>query len=99
MRLVNKKLQCRYNFPHDLLDNSNITYADNFYRFLPKRNDLYIQRYDKLVTIIWRANTDFSPIIDMNAIILYIIKYTTKSETTSKTYIDFIEKMSGALSK
>ena len=30
----------------------------------------------------------------MNAIIRYIIKYTTKSETTSKTYMDFIEKMS-----
>ena len=89
MRLVNKKLQCR-NFPHDLLDNSNITYADNCYRFLQKRNDPYIQRYNKLVTLIWRANTDFSPIIDMNAIIRYINKYTTKSEI----YMDFIEKMS-----
>ena len=29
----------------------------------------------------------------MNAIIGYIVKYTTKSETTSKTYMDVIEKM------
>ena len=29
----------------------------------------------------------------MNAIIRYIVKYTTKSERLLKTYIDFIEKI------
>ena len=47
-----------------------------------------------MVTLIWRANNDFSPIIDMNAIIRYIIKYITKSEPSSQSYMDFIENMS-----
>ena len=38
-------------------------------------------------------------IIDMNAIIRYIIKYTTKSEKTSSSYMDFIYKMNSDKTK
>lgn len=52
-----------------------------------------IQRYNKLVTAIWRANTDFSPIVDINAIIKYIVKYAAKNECSSKKYMEIIQDL------
>ena len=82
LRLLNKVLKFHYNFPHEKQELSSINYADNCYRFLLKGNDSYIQIYYKIVTLIQRANTDFLPIMGRNSIIRYIIKYTTKSETS-----------------
>lgn len=52
----------------------------------PIRNDPLIQRYNPVITSIWRANTDFSRIISQTAVLKYIAKYAAKSEKASKDY-------------
>lgn len=63
------KMICRYNFPKDKCDYSYMEKEDGFYRFVPKRNDGYVQRYNWIITSIWRANTDFSPITSTYAVL------------------------------
>ena len=93
LKKVDGKLQCRFHFPHDLQETAHINNNNGYYQFIPQRHDPLIQRYNKILTLIWRANTDFSPIVDMNAIIKYIVKYATKNETSSKKYLEIIENL------
>src|SRR5699024_8909913 len=56
----------------------------------PKRNDPWLCRYNSLITQIWRANTDFSPISSKEAVLRYIAKYATKGEKASTSYHEMI---------
>ncbi|XP_074596306.1 ATP-dependent DNA helicase Pif1-like [Brevipalpus obovatus] len=67
---------------------------DNQYlQFFPQRNDTYMARYNKFVTQVWRANTDFSPIVSGYAVLNYIAKYASKGEHASAFYSDNIRNM------
>ena len=52
-----------------------------------------MQRYNPIITAIWRGNTDFSPIISMEAVLRYIAKYASKAEVPSKTYTKTLEDL------
>lgn len=50
-----------------------------------------VNKYNRLVTISWQANTDVSPCTDVHAIIDYIVKYASKSEKKSPSYRDLAQ--------
>ena len=64
----------------------------------PKRNDPLLQRYDPIVTSIWRANTDFSPIVSEQAVYYYIANYTSKNEKISKDLQEYLEEICNSMS-
>jgi hypothetical protein len=41
----------------------------------------------------WRANVDFRPVINKEAVIAYVAKYASKSETSSSSYEDTLQKL------
>ena len=91
LRRKKNNLKCRYNFPHDLQDKSSIDDTDSYYKYSPIRNDPYMQKFNNIITQIWRANPDFTPTIDLQSILRYIVKYTTKSEVPSTNYLNTLE--------
>jgi hypothetical protein len=40
----------------------------------------------------WRANIDFRPVINKEAVIAYVAKYASKGETTSSSHQDTLQK-------
>ncbi|KAL7297052.1 hypothetical protein TKK_0009478 [Trichogramma kaykai] len=92
-RRGNANTHCRFKFPKDVQESSSIDDKHGYYEFFPRRNDPYVQRFNNVVTQIWRANTDFTPILDINAVVKYIVKYTTKSETASFSYMNVINSL------
>ena len=88
--------KCRFKFPRECQDSCSIDDSEGYNRFVPRRNDPFLQRYNPIVTQTWRANTDFSPILSKTAVLRYIAKYASKQEPSSKTYTqllkDIIEK-------
>uniref|UniRef100_A0ABD2WYI1 ATP-dependent DNA helicase n=1 Tax=Trichogramma kaykai TaxID=54128 RepID=A0ABD2WYI1_9HYME len=93
LRKSNGILKCRYKFPHELQQHSSNDDTNGYYKFLPVRNDPYVQRYNHVIAQIWRANTDFSPIVDTTTVIKYIAKYASKGEVSSRTYMKIIEDL------
>ena len=83
-KYISNKLTCRFNFPQPLKTKSCIGNSDGYFRYHPKRNDPLIQRYNPIITSIWRANTDFSPIVSEQAVYYYIANYASKGEKISK---------------
>lgn len=67
------KKSCRYKFPKARNPESIIEESEGCLTFIPKRDDEYIQRYNYIITSIWRANTDFSPIVSVDAVIRLVI--------------------------
>lgn len=80
------KFLCRYKFPKETQDESTVKKDNGYYVYSPARDDPYVQRYNPLITKIWRANTDYSPILSLIAVLRYIAKYTSKGEVTSNNY-------------
>lgn len=70
-----RRQACRYGFPIALEERSTLRQESGVWKFIPKRNDELLQRYNKFVTQVWRGNTDFSPVTSMNAVLSYIAKY------------------------
>lgn len=88
-----KKWKCRYNFPKPLCEESTISDDDGYFTCTPARNDAYIQRYNPILTAIWRANTDFSPIASLEPVLRYIAKYASKGEKTSVPYLTSLQQI------
>lgn len=84
---------CRFNFPQTLRDHSSIEKPNGAYEFLPKRNDERMQRYNSYVSQVWRANTDFTPIVSNESVLNYIAKYASKSEKSSESYQDLAKRI------
>lgn len=63
---------CRFKFPKDLRDESAVEDCDGYLSYIPVRNDGHLQRYHPMMTHIWRANTDFSPIASMESVLRFI---------------------------
>ena len=84
-----KKYKCRCNFPKEKLDTSKVIDNTGYYSFKPKRNDEYMQRYNPIITAIWRGNTAFSPIISTEA----VLRYASKAEVPFKSYTKTLEDL------
>ena len=80
---TNEKI-CRYKFPKELVERSQIICAENGkFDLQLKRNDARMNSQSPFVTCHWRANTDFQPIISLDSVVRYIAKYAAKGESTS----------------
>ena len=93
-----KDFTCRFNFPQPLREKSSIDNSDGYLRYHPKRNDPLLQRYNPVVTSIWRANTDFSPIVSEKAVYYYIANYASKSEKISKDLQECLKEICNSMS-
>jgi ATP-dependent DNA helicase PIF1 len=56
-----------------------------------KRNDEILNSYNSTFILGWRANIDFRPVINRDAVIAYVAKYASKSETSSSSYEDTLQ--------
>ena len=71
-RMRNEEPYCRYNFPKAVQTESSVENSEGHRQYFPKRNDDLMCRYNPIITQIWRANTDFSPIVSKEAVLNYI---------------------------
>ena len=56
------------------------------------RNDEILNSYNATFILGWRANIDFRPIINKDAVIAYVAKYASKGESSSSSYQDTLQK-------
>lgn len=84
------KLECRFKFPIEERSDTELVVDNNSLRLCTKRNDDRLNIHNPFVTTLWRANTDFQPIMSRQAVINYIAKYASKSEPQSESYKEMI---------
>jgi hypothetical protein len=79
---------CRFGFPKECCNESVLAKANekSFPEFHTKRNDPILNSYNAGVILGWRANIDFRPVINKEAVIKYVAKYASKAETASSSY-------------
>jgi len=84
---------CRFWSPWELLEEPVVDKSRNplHWMFLAIRNDDRINSYNRLITMAWKANTDFTPCTGSKAVLNYLGKYCTKEEKKSTTYVDLIK--------
>jgi ATP-dependent DNA helicase PIF1 len=80
--------ECRFYLPAELLDEAVVAKhpSHSYMHFYPARNDQYLNKYNRLVTIGWQANTDVSPCTSTTAVMEYVVKYAGKLEKASQSY-------------
>lgn len=81
-----RRMECRFKFPIQTEEESTLRLEDGAWKFFPKRNDRFLQRYNKFITQVWRGNTDFTAITSKDAVLNYISKYASKGEHQSESY-------------
>ncbi|KZT31193.1 hypothetical protein SISSUDRAFT_959017, partial [Sistotremastrum suecicum HHB10207 ss-3] len=62
-----------------------------FLDFLPRRNDPLLNAYSAGFVLGWRANIDFRPVINREAVIAYVAKYASKGESKSSSYQELLQ--------
>ena len=87
-RVARGRPACRFEFPLPPADKYTIVYNANRggqpELVVPRRpEDARGARYNPILTRIWRANTDVSPVLDMPAVLRYVAKYIAKPEVAS----------------
>jgi ATP-dependent DNA helicase PIF1 len=65
----------------------------SYMQYLPPRNDGWVNKYNRLVSIAWLANTGVSPCTSIIAVMEYVLKYATKFEKASPSYLDMLGKI------
>jgi ATP-dependent DNA helicase PIF1 len=88
---LNKKTgqkECRFYFPDEHWDEAEIKQHPerSWLQYYPPRNDGWVNKYNRLLSLAWQANTDVSPCTSMTAVIEYIVKYAGKVEKVSMSY-------------
>jgi ATP-dependent DNA helicase PIF1 len=80
--------ECRSLFPRPLRENAEIIKrpGKTWWAFEAARNDSRMNQFNRLVSLCWLANTDFSPCTGIEAVINYAAKYCSKSELQTSTY-------------
>ena len=89
---------CRFNFPRDVCEKTRIIVKDQGYKkgdnkgelrrtvieIVFATNDRWLNSHSKIGFLGWGANIDMSILVDAHAVIEYVSKYCTKTETVSK---------------
>ncbi|KAK3918910.1 ATP-dependent DNA helicase [Frankliniella fusca] len=88
------KQKCRYGFPKDLREDSDIVLnSRKYYEFQGRRNHPNINQHN----IIWlrslRSNGDFGAILSDNGFRHYASKYASKSETKSRPLLEILSSL------
>ena len=82
-----KTIECRFQFPKDETDHCAFKLSDsNTSEFCPKRNDKWLNKYNRFILQLWRANIDVSPVLSKEALMMYLAKYISKSERQSQAF-------------
>ena len=80
------KEACRFGFPKEMRAVSEfITNSKGYLQLQLARNDILLNSYVKGVPESWKGNSDGTPIDSLQGLLRYIAKYTTKSETRSRS--------------
>lgn len=78
---------CRYKYPKPLRNESSLIRQENGrFKFEIKRNDSRINQHNPSITSIYRANTDFTPVISPDDAAHYLAKYASKDEPSSMAF-------------
>lgn len=84
-----KKRECRFKFPKQMQEEATIERGDNNeLEFKPKRNDPRLNKFNRFIIQLWRANIDIAPVISKRALLAYLAKYISKSEVQSETFTE-----------
>ena len=85
---------CRFGYPKMCRDHSELSKdpGRDFVELNTQRNDEHLNSYNATFILGWRANIDFRPVINKEAVIAYVAKYASKGETTSSSYQDTLQK-------
>jgi ATP-dependent DNA helicase PIF1 len=89
-----EEIFCRFGFPKSCRDATVLEREEGkaFAELHTKRNDEILNAYNPAFILGWRANIDFRPVINRDAVLAYIAKYASKGETTSSSYEDTLQK-------
>ncbi|KAK3920008.1 LOW QUALITY PROTEIN: Putative replication protein [Frankliniella fusca] len=93
--LVNKvQMHTKFGYPKELSDRTKfiIDDKDNI-ELETKKNHPRVNRYNKNLLQIWRANIDISPVISKERLIAYLAKYITKSENKSVQFQQLLNEI------
>ena len=85
---------CRFGYPKPLRETSELAKdpGRDFAELNTRRNDELLNSYNPTFILGWRANIDFRPVINREAVIAYVAKYASKAETSSSSYQDSLQK-------
>src|ERR1700683_3438282 len=85
---------CRFGYPKQCRDQSELSRdpGREFSEPNTRRNDYILNSYNSTFILGWRANIDFRPVINKDAVIAYVAKYASKGETASSSYEDTLQK-------
>src|SRR3984893_10009550 len=85
---------CRFGYPKMCRDHSELSKdpGRDFVELNTRRNDELLNSYNATFILGWRANIDFRPVINKEAVIAYVAKYASKGESTSSSYQDTLQK-------
>ncbi|GAV01485.1 hypothetical protein RvY_12191 [Ramazzottius varieornatus] len=82
-----KKQTCRFHYPKNVRDVSALKRDEQgTWQFLSGRNDPLLNGHNRVQLQTWRANCDWSAIVDVKALLRYVTKYASKSEKRSQTF-------------
>lgn len=89
-----KKKECRFKFPKDFAEKTEVKLTEeNDVELVTARNDRYLNKYNALIIQTWRANIDVSPVLSKRALVNYLAKYITKSETRSEDLKNIVQML------
>lgn len=85
---------CRFGYPKICRDHSELSKdpGREFVELNTRRNDELLNSNNTTFILGWRANIDFRPVINRDAVIAYVAKYASKGETSSSSYQDTLQK-------
>ena len=85
---------CRFGYPKPCRDHSELSKdpGRDFMELNTRRNDEILNSYNATFILGWRANIDFRPVINKEAVIAYVAKYASKCESSSSSYQDTLQK-------
>ena len=85
---------CRFGYPKPLREHSELVKdpGRDFMELNTCRNDELLNSYNSTFILGWRANIDFRPVINKEAVMSYVAKCASKSETSSSSYQDSLQK-------
>ncbi|XP_052130984.1 uncharacterized protein LOC127751444 [Frankliniella occidentalis] len=66
---------CRFGFPKDLQESSELSVSDGGHEIVFQRNDQFVNNFNPWILQTWRSNIDFSPIVSERILYKYIAKY------------------------
>jgi hypothetical protein len=95
---------CRFEFPRILCDKTRVIVKDSAYKpgdnkgelrrtkveIIFASNDGWLNSHSKIGILGWGANIDMSILKDARAVVEYVAKYSTKTETVSKALSDIL---------